>query len=340
MTCLSAASVSGGLCLITSRHVPACRRAGRGGRRARHRGGGRALDGRRGRAAAVGRGAAVASWARRDDRRGVDRAVAARARARGRRRVVRPSPWWSSPCAVVVVAPFAVVVVAPLPVVVVVDRDAAARSSTGYVPDAPGGTAARRSRRRGARPWPRSFTPGRSTTIVLPWRCTSGSAMPRPSTRLRMIVDRGVERRAGRSPSPGRARSRCRPGGRGRAPGRLVAEDGRENVPTITHDRDDQQDDLAAHGSVRLRSLRRGRRRLCGAARVRCAGRSRPGDVDHGAGRDLEIGVGVAEARDPRRRCRSSSAPRRPLGAGSAAGAPRRSAAAAGATAAGRWRPP
>ena len=32
----------------------------------------------------------------------------------------------------------------------------------------------------------RSFTPGRLTTIVLPWRCTSGSAMPRPSTRFRM----------------------------------------------------------------------------------------------------------------------------------------------------------
>ena len=34
----------------------------------------------------------------------------------------------------------------------------------------------------------RSFTPGRFTTIVLPWRCTSGSAIPRPSTRLRMTV--------------------------------------------------------------------------------------------------------------------------------------------------------
>ena len=31
------------------------------------------------------------------------------------------------------------------------------------------------------------LTPGSSTTIVLPWRWISGSATPRPSTRLRMI---------------------------------------------------------------------------------------------------------------------------------------------------------
>ena len=48
-------------------------------------------------------------------------------------------------------------------------------------------------RKRNSAVWPtrfsalqRSFTPGRSTTMSLPWREISGSATPRLSTRLRM----------------------------------------------------------------------------------------------------------------------------------------------------------
>ena len=84
----------------------------------------------------------------------------------------------------VVVAPGAVVVVAPGAVVVV-------DSGTSGVPH---GNVWSTGRNRSSAVWPtcssafsRSFTPGRSTTIVLPCRCTSGSAMPRPSTRWRMM---------------------------------------------------------------------------------------------------------------------------------------------------------
>ena len=49
----------------------------------------------------------------------------------------------------------------------------------------------------------RSFTPGRSTTIESPWRLISGSATPRPSTRLRMMSSGLVERAALRRPRPG-----------------------------------------------------------------------------------------------------------------------------------------
>ena len=114
----------------------------------------------------------------------------------------------------VVVAPFGpAVVVAPLTVVVVGVCEA-----QGYGP-------ASTSRNRSSAVSPtrpsafcRSFTPGRFTTIVLPWRCTSGSAIPSPSTRLRMTSAAVFERAQVGALQRDTARSRCRPGGRGRAP--------------------------------------------------------------------------------------------------------------------------
>ena len=100
------------------------------------------------------------------------------------------------------------------------------------------------------------FTPGRSTTMLLPWRLTSGSAMPRPSTRLTDDVDRGVERRQCRSPSPGTARSTCRPGGRGRARDGSTPTSVADEQPTMMTTVDHEHDDLSAdvHESVWPRS--------------------------------------------------------------------------------------
>src|SRR5205814_1180548 len=56
-----------------------------------------------------------------------------------------------------------------------------------------GGTGPTTGRNRISAVWPtsrsaaaRSFTPGRSTTMSVPWREISGSATPRASTRLRI----------------------------------------------------------------------------------------------------------------------------------------------------------
>src|SRR5437879_6249056 len=93
------------------------------------------------------------------------------------------APFWTvddvAPWAVVVVAPEAVVVVEAGAVVVV----------TGAFS---GGSGASTGRNRSSAVWPtmstaraRSFTPGRSTMMLLPCRLTSGSATPSESTRLR-----------------------------------------------------------------------------------------------------------------------------------------------------------
>ena len=84
-----------------------------------------------------------------------------------------------------VVEPGAVVVDEPGVVVVVLD-------AAGFF--ASGGNAASTGRKRSSavrptrrRALPRSFTPGRSTTMLSPWRLISGSATPSASTRLRMM---------------------------------------------------------------------------------------------------------------------------------------------------------
>src|SRR5262249_13897771 len=89
--------------------------------------------------------------------------------------------------ALVVVVVASVVVVLPPGAVVVVD-DALA------LVDAGGRFARRTGRNRSSAVRPtscsafvRSFTPGRSTTMSLPWRLISGSATPRLSTQLRMM---------------------------------------------------------------------------------------------------------------------------------------------------------
>ena len=91
------------------------------------------------------------------------------------------SPFWTD--VDVDAAGFAVVVVAPAAVVVVVFDD-----------DSGGRGLPRTGRNRSSAVWPtmssafcRSFTPGRSTMMLLPCRLTSGSATPSESTRLRMM---------------------------------------------------------------------------------------------------------------------------------------------------------
>ena len=166
-----------------------------------------------------------------------------------RRRAVRSS-----------VAPATVVVVAPA-----ARRGGRARGSAwpqSAAPDLPGpaGSAARRSRRPGSRPSARSFTPGRFTTIVLPWRCTSGSAMPRPSTRLRMTSIAVLS--ALRSvPFTGNSTIEMPPWRSRPSTGRLSESSVATNVPTMTTTVDDQHDHVAPHGSAGLRGL---------AVRVEC----------------------------------------------------------------------
>ena len=89
--------------------------------------------------------------------------------------VVSPVEVVAVPAAVVDVSAGAVVVVdASVPLGLGIEASTGRKRSSAVVPT-----------RSSARCW--SFTPGRETTIVLPWRAMSGSATPSASTRLRMI---------------------------------------------------------------------------------------------------------------------------------------------------------
>ncbi len=80
-------------------------------------------------------------------------------------------------------------------------------------------------RNRSSAVWPtrrsalaRSFTPGRSTTMSVPWREISGSATPRPSTRVRMMSTATSSEPPTCTCRPARGRPTRHPAGRGRAP--------------------------------------------------------------------------------------------------------------------------
>ena len=148
-------------------------------------------------------------------------------------------------------------------------------------------------------------------------------------------VDRGVERRSGRSPSPGASTIEMPPWRSRPSTGRLSESSVATNVPTITTTvtismmtwrRTVQPAPLASS---------RGRRRAALGLGDDLPDRA-AGDVDHRAGRDLEIGVVVAEPDDPAVDPAGGEDVVALLAARSAARAPRRSAAAAGARAAGR----
>ena len=136
------------------------------------------------------------------------------------------------PAAVVLVAPAPVVEVAPAPVVVVV------AFVGGLITPAGSCCCTGRKRSSAVRPmtasaWRRSVAPGRSTTMVLPCRLTSGSAMPRASTRLRMI-SAAVSSVDTSDPSTGNSTTETPPCRSRPSAGRFDDNNVPTNIPTTT----------------------------------------------------------------------------------------------------------
>ena len=101
----------------------------------------------------------------------------------------------------------------------------------------------------------RSFTPGRSTTMLLPWRVISRLGDAEAVDAVADDVDGDVERSRSCTCRPARAPPTRRPGGRGRARVVLPRASVASERPTTSDERDDQEDDVPAHGSVVARAV-------------------------------------------------------------------------------------
>ena len=176
----------------------------------------------------------------------------------------------------VVVAPLTVVVVAPGFVVVVAAVAEREDHGLAVLASAPRGTAARPSRRRGSRPWPRSFTPGQvhDDRVALALHVGLGDA--EAVDAVADDVDRGVERaEVGALHREQHDRDAALEVETEHGPAARTASVADERADD-RDDGDDQQYDVAAHGSAGLRGLAVTRRELLVGLGQR-PGRSRRG---------------------------------------------------------------